>query len=547
MSRPFKISILCSLFFVYCSLLTAFPANAQINQDKLDSAQSACPEGLSEDECQNFQQGAVAAGRVEPIIASAGEDRTILTGEEVLFSAKDSRFPSYLDKEEIEYWWNFGDMSALERGEEVKHIYNQTGNYQVKLELRTSEGSVEDDMLLKAVDKALFLIIGEDQDVFSRINILNQAERLGFLVYIVAIKEEGHDFVIEDQLVNTLLERIGDIRRSDLIIGWTKNSVEVNALLRLGHRLEDKSVFIDKSLVIAADSIGLISRRAQPIYDTLLPKNVLLVQPELIEKAVEGESKAQLIKEVQSQGKGFVLLGVHSRRNFGKVAFYNFLSHFINSLINRGVSINTILLILMLPLVATVITFARQVVGIKAFGIYIPTILTLTFAAIGIQAGFLIIILILAIGTLIRFVFKRLRLLYLPRMALIITVISISMLVLFYFSAHMPNLSLISVSIFPILILIMLSEEFVKVQIEEGVKNALILTGETLVLSIVSFYIVNWAMVRNLLLSYPEIILITFIINLILGKWTGLRLWELYRFKEVIKAVNIIEDKIKKK
>ncbi len=146
---------------------------------------------------------------------------------------------------------------------------------------------------------------------------------------------------------------------------------------------------------------------------------------------------------------------------------------------------------------------------------------------------------------MIRVALKRLRLLYLPRIALMITTVSISMLVLFYFSARMPNLSLISVSIFPILILIMLSEEFVKVQIEEGVKNALILTGETLILSIISFYIVNWDMMRNLLLSYPEIILITFIVNLLLGKWTGLRLWELYRFREVSKAITLIEKKLK--
>ncbi|MEK9165945.1 MAG: PKD domain-containing protein, partial [Patescibacteria group bacterium] len=307
------------------------------------NAQSACPADLNEEECQNYKQGAVAAGRIEPLIASAGGDRTVLIGKEILFSAHDSRIPSYFDKEEIEYWWNFGDMSALERGEEVKHIYDQTGNYQVKLEIRTPEESVEDRALLKAVDRALFLIVGEDQNVFSRTNVLNQAERMGFLVHIVAIKEEGHNFVIEDQLVNTLLERIEDIRESNLIIGWTKNSIEVNGLLRLEHRLEDKSVFADKSLVIASDSLGLISRRVQPIYDTLLPKNVLLVQPELVEKVIEGESKNQLIKEVQSEGSGFILLGVHSRRNFGKVTFYNFLSHFINSLINRGVSINTIL------------------------------------------------------------------------------------------------------------------------------------------------------------------------------------------------------------
>jgi hypothetical protein len=36
-------------------------------------------------------------------------------------------------------------------------------------------------------------------------------------------------------------------------------------------------------------------------------------------------------------------------------------------------------------------------------------------------------------------------------------------------------------------------------------------------------------------LAYPETILVTFPVNLFLGRWTGLRVVEYFRFREVFK------------
>ncbi len=81
--------------------------------------------------------------------------------------------------------------------------------------------------------------------------------------------------------------------------------------------------------------------------------------------------------------------------------------------------------------------------------------------------------------------------------------------------------------------------EFYKVQIEEGARGALILTLETILLSMVSFFIVNGTFFRSFLLAYPEIIFLSLIVNILIGKWTGLRLWEYYRFREVIEAIHL--------
>ena len=49
--------------------------------------------------------------------------------------------------------------------------------------------------------------------------------------------------------------------------------------------------------------------------------------------------------------------------------------------IEQGVPEQTVLLLLMLPLIATLVAFFRQVIGIKAFGIYTPSIITFALLA----------------------------------------------------------------------------------------------------------------------------------------------------------------------
>ncbi len=211
-------------------------------------------------------------------------------------------------------------------------------------------------------------------------------------------------------------------------------------------------------------------------------------------------------------------------------------SSIINFFLNQGVPFETIKLILMLPIVATFIAFLRQVVGIKAFGIYTPLLITFAFLATnGIKYGITIFIVIILIGMLMRIALKSFRLLYLPRVAIMLTVVALSILVILAIGGSLKRTGLASVSIFPILIMITLVEKFIAVQIEKGDRVAIILAAETLVISIFGFYIASWEALIYFVASYPWIILLTVPVNVILGKWTGLRFSEYLRFKEIMK------------
>lgn len=201
------------------------------------------------------------------------------------------------------------------------------------------------------------------------------------------------------------------------------------------------------------------------------------------------------------------------------------MSQIIDYLIQQGIPQETIILILILPIIATVIAFARQIIGWKAFGIYTPLITAFAFWAVGLKYGLFVFLIVLITGMLVRFIIKKLRLLYLPRVAIILTIVALAVLSLLFFTP--------SISIFPILIIITLLEEFIGAQIKKGLRSAVILSLETIFLAIVCYYLIIWTWLQNTLLNYPWIIILTIIFNIIIGKWTGLRLTEYLRFRHV--------------
>ena len=214
------------------------------------------------------------------------------------------------------------------------------------------------------------------------------------------------------------------------------------------------------------------------------------------------------------------------------------MSNIIQLIASQGVSIETIYLILALPFVATLIAAFRQLIGVKSFGIYTPLVLTFAFWAIGIKYGIAIFLVIFITGTAVRYILRNFRLLYMPRMAIVLTVISLAILTLLAVGGYLNKVGLASTSILPILILITLIEKFISTQVEKGFRTAAVLSIETLVISIACYYFIIWDVFRNLVLEHPEYILLLFVVNIFLGRWTGIRLSEYLRFREVMKNVD---------
>jgi hypothetical protein len=216
----------------------------------------------------------------------------------------------------------------------------------------------------------------------------------------------------------------------------------------------------------------------------------------------------------------------------------NAFDYAIRDTIASGVPSNTIVLLLLLPLVAAIIAAARHLVGIRGFGIFLPAALSVVFLAIGPLVGLALFLIIVITSAIIRSGLKviKLRLQYLPRMALLLWFVVVVVLMLIFVApaARMPGLS--NVSIFPVLILVLLAEDFTKVQMGKSAKTAINLTTETLILALLSYIFLTFRPLQEFALLNPEIWLAGILIfDILVGKYVGLRFMEYYRFRKLIK------------
>lgn len=207
---------------------------------------------------------------------------------------------------------------------------------------------------------------------------------------------------------------------------------------------------------------------------------------------------------------------------------------FIEFAVKVGVPLSNIQLLLLLPIIAMFVAFFRQVIGVKAFGIYAPSLIIFSFVAVGLKYGIPIYIGVIVLSMLSRVLFKRFRILYLSRVAITLSLVSFAILALLIFGAWMARTGFASVSIVPLLIMIVIAEKFIATQIEKDTKTAVLTAAQTLFVALAVYYIVSIPALNRAILLYPWLSLLTIVVNILLGKWTGLRVNEYMRFRSII-------------
>lgn len=238
---------------------------------------------------------------------------------------------------------------------------------------------------------------------------------------------------------------------------------------------------------------------------------------EIINNITESEGKEIVVDKVKWNGV-----------NTFKVA--------INWAAKRGVSTNTLVLLLLLPLVATLVSFLHYVAGLSGYGIFMPTMIAVAFLATGILGGLFLFSSILLVSLVSNMVLKKLKLHFWPARSISLLFISIGTFMLMVLSSFVRVIDISKISIFPILFMILLTEEFSRTQLAKSKKEAKKLTIGTMVLAIIGAMTMNFSLVQETVLKYPDaMVVVVLAINLLVGNYTGIRWSEIGRFKKAIR------------
>jgi len=210
----------------------------------------------------------------------------------------------------------------------------------------------------------------------------------------------------------------------------------------------------------------------------------------------------------------------------------------VSQLINVAlVPRETLIYLLMLPILATLVVISRHIFGLKSFGMYVPIIATYALATLGFKLGIALILYLVGIGLLIRIIITPLRIHYLSRISLIIGISTIAALG-FLYSMSLFNSTAVFArqSALPIILVLTLCESFISTEIQKGLRTGIYLFVETMTIAVIGYFLLNWDRAQNFILDFPYIIIITVLVNVLIGKWKGLRFFEMWRFRTIKKS-----------
>lgn len=187
--------------------------------------------------------------------------------------------------------------------------------------------------------------------------------------------------------------------------------------------------------------------------------------------------------------------------------------------------------LLTVPLGVLVILALRSFIGLVTFGTFTPVLIALAFRETQLLGGIFLFTLITSIGLLIRFYLEQLRLLLVPRMAVILTVVVICMGVISVFGHQLGMDRGLSIALFPMVILTMAIERMSIIWEERGAAESIKTGIGSLIAASITYAVINQPELQHLVFVFPGVTLILLALMLMIGRYSGYRLSELARFK----------------
>lgn len=192
--------------------------------------------------------------------------------------------------------------------------------------------------------------------------------------------------------------------------------------------------------------------------------------------------------------------------------------------------------ILLVPIGTLVVIFMRVIIGVRTAGTFMPVLLAIAFIQTTLITGVLIFLMILAVGLWVRTYLSRLDLLLISRIAAVVVIVVGMMVLISIVSYRMGYDQALTVTFFPMIIIAWTIEHMSILWEDDGPTEVLIQTTGSLVVAILCYLVMTNTYVEHWTFNFPEVLLVSLGLIIILGHYTGYRVTELMRFRHMDKS-----------
>ncbi|MDX9970989.1 MAG: PKD domain-containing protein [Candidatus Gracilibacteria bacterium] len=469
-----------------------------------------------------------------------GEDK-VKTGKTIELSAKDSFLGS--ENAITKYEWDFGDGSKGE-GINIAHTYESPGIYQISLKIKNKSQSETIEKEIFVYNKQI-LLISDSKSLQGKLSFIEEyAKTENTFVNLIESFNSATDFISQEVLLKKFSLENEKITSSSDIIIWTGESAGINALNRhLQINPNHKEKFSEKNVIIIGDIKAMDKQRLSNYFKTISPKKLLVTKESAIYPILD--NKEDIKESLIDNGIEFVEI----EKDTGSVKIWNIMSYGVNKLIEKGIPESAIVLILLFPLIISFLIFLRQIIGIIFPNVLFPALITLAFLVIGLYAGIVIVLLSAFTIYTTKKLLKNTGMLYTTKTGIVLILLSFQMLFLLVINNFLElfNNDFFSIAIMPAMFLATITEQIIKTEIglKKTIKSLmnlmvictsiyLLLGGQISIFS----YSFQFTGIKEFTQIHPEIVPILLVFNFLIGKWTGLRLLERIRFRNLLKTLD---------
>jgi hypothetical protein len=206
----------------------------------------------------------------------------------------------------------------------------------------------------------------------------------------------------------------------------------------------------------------------------------------------------------------------------------------------EGFPVSFLGLLLSLAVVTLVLNFLKQIVGVYVFGVYNPILLALSLAVADARIALAFLAIAFLAVAVTGFLAKRFYLLYNAKRSLLIA-LYILFSIAFVALAHVAGFGAFvnaafsnPFALFPVFFMVVVADKIFHEDIDIFSRGGAASFAQFMAVSLLAFWVVNSVTVRYFLLSYPDVLVLVAILNLAIGRYTGLQAFEYVRFLPLI-------------
>ncbi len=382
--------------------------------------------------------------------------------------------------------------------------------------------------------KAIPFIFSKEIEKYKIDNFINRYKLSGTLIYNI------WNYTIDDIALSDLLtkiEKFDDLswKKADFIwLWWWKDFISsIFSRIELDKKVKENDE-VYSFLAISDFNIKILDNYLNNFIANKKWLKTIIIWDENILNSLDKKLKIdELEKFLIKNGYKNNFQNVKLSEN--KISKVLFISKFVNNLSSIGFDSLSIYIFILFPFLLTLIGFIKHFIGFSTLWIVIPSILILIFFKFWFLTATIFFFWFIFFNIILAKIFTKYILLYTPKtsMILIINIVIFILVINMLFDYNLISLNLNN--IFYMLLFIVISERIISIVLSKEFWEYKSGIFNTYFVALFIFLIFSISYLKIFLLAFPEIILVLIPINFLIWKFTGLRVTEYFRFKEVIK------------